>query len=68
VTAKKQTKAPSECVVEHCDRAVEHPRSGLCKRCYSGMYYWSRKSVTEIVKRQQKLRVFMDRMKMMGGE
>lgn len=58
----------AKCLVEHCDRPVECPKSGLCKRCYSGLYYWSRKSVTEIVKRKQKLRVFMDRMDIMGGE
>jgi len=54
----KQTK----CLVTGCDRDVECPKSGLCKRCYSGLYYWSKKSVTEVVQRKLKLRLFMNRM------
>lgn len=51
-----------KCIIEDCDRGVEHPASGLCKRCYAALYYWRKKSVTQIIKRKNKLKLFMCRM------
>lgn len=51
-----------KCVMDGCDREVFYKRSGLCAPCYSSLWYWKQKSVTEIVKRKGKLRLFAVRM------
>jgi hypothetical protein len=53
---------PDKCIIDDCDRVVECPESGLCKRCYAALYYWRKKSVTEIIRRKNKLKLFMGRM------
>lgn len=39
----------------------------LCKPCYSAMYYWSKKTPTQIMHRQEKLRLYDNRMAQMTG-
>ncbi len=39
------------CIIENCDNSVNHPTMGLCKTCYSSMYYWSRKSLKQMLQR-----------------
>lgn len=36
----------SMCAMNGCDRHVECPRSGLCKRCYSWMRYQIKHAVS----------------------
>lgn len=52
----------TKCIIENCDREMQHPKSGLCSPCYSSLWYWKQKSVTDIVKRKKNLRVFAARM------
>lgn len=51
-----------QCIIEGCDRDAYYKKSQLCQRCYSALYYWRKKSVTEIVSRKNKLKLFMRRM------
>jgi hypothetical protein len=51
-----------KCAIEHCGREMYYKQSGLCTACYSGLHYWKKKGVTEIVKRKGKLRVLRDRL------
>lgn len=50
------------CVMDNCNREVFYKKSGLCAPCYQALYYWKKKSVTEIVQRKNKLRLFATRM------
>lgn len=50
------------CIMENCNREIFYKKSQLCAPCYQALYYWKQKSVTEIVQRKSKLRVFMARM------
>jgi Zn-finger protein len=50
------------CIMDNCDRAAYYKGSQLCTACYSALYYWKRKSVTEIVKRKNNLKKFLSRM------
>lgn len=36
--------------------------AGLCKPCYSGVYYWMKKGVAAAMHRASRLRVFQERM------
>jgi len=40
-------------MIEKCrlceERDVEHPHSGLCKRCYAWMLYWKNRTVTDFM-------------------
>lgn len=51
-----------KCTIEHCGREVVYKQSGLCAPCYSGLWYWKKKGVTEIVKRKAKLQVLRSRL------
>lgn len=51
-----------QCVIEGCGRDAFYKEAQLCQRCYSALYYWRKKSVTEIVSRKNKLKLFMRRM------
>lgn len=51
-----------KCIMENCNRDIFYKKSQLCAPCYQALYYWKQKSVTEIVQRKGKLRVFMARM------
>lgn len=51
-----------KCVMDNCDRELFYKNSGLCAPCYQALYYWRKKSVTEIMQRKNKLRVFISRM------
>lgn len=43
-------------------REVKYPTSGLCAPCYSGIYYWNKKTPTAIAKRQNQLNVLEARL------
>ena len=59
----------TKCCVEPCNNKAFYPSSGLCKQCYSGMYYWTRpknrKTPTDILNYQRKLVVRASRMRML---
>jgi len=54
--------ARKKCVMENCNRDIFYKKSELCAPCYQALWYWKKKSVTQIVQRKSKLRVFMSRM------
>lgn len=43
------------CAVDACEEPVKHPESGLCGACYSGLYYWSGATPTELLDHRRKL-------------
>lgn len=51
-----------KCAIDGCDNGVFYKESGLCTACYSSLYYWRKKSVTEVMRRKRKLHVFASRM------
>ena len=63
MAAKKQ-----QCEMQHCDRKVGHPNSGLCKPCYAALWYWQNlRTPTELIKRQKNLRLYSERMAVVSG-
>ena len=54
-------------VCDVCERRpVQHKRAGLCNACYSALYYWSRKTPTEIRERELNLEVYAKRMSLLS--
>lgn len=52
--------ARGECQIPYCAR--EAVIRSLCKRCYSAMDYWRKKTPTQMMRRQEKLRLWDSRM------
>jgi hypothetical protein len=50
------------CEMDGCTNDIKHPQSGLCGACYSYLWYWKQRSVTEILKRKSKVRLFQRRL------
>ena len=45
------------CVTEHCENDVRYQDAGLCAACYSRARYWTKKTVTQRMRRQRQLKV-----------
>lgn len=51
------------CYTPNCSNTVGDCSSiGLCKACYSSIYYWHKKSPRALIQRAQQLEVFCGRM------
>jgi len=51
------------CHTPHCSGTVgDNSQIGLCRNCYSAMYYWHKKGPRALVRRSQKLQIFRGRM------
>ena len=53
-----------KCQIQGCDRDSNYRHLHLCHRCYQALYYWRKKSVAEVIRRKNKLRMFMSRMEL----
>ena len=49
------TKKKDWCVMDGCKNEAFYKESGLCTACYSFMYYWQNRSVTDRMKHVQKI-------------
>jgi hypothetical protein len=54
-----------KCAIAGCSGNVDCPTMGICKACYSSMYYWSRKKPKEMLVRAQNLTKYEARMNIM---
>jgi len=55
----------SICHIAGCTNNIECPTMGICKCCYSSMYYWSRKTPKALLKRANDLIRFESRVNAM---
>lgn len=46
--AKKQK---DTCSFAGCTNPIKHPKSQLCGACYSWLYYWGKKTPTDVMRR-----------------
>ena len=52
----------------HCNNKIaDGSETGLCKSCYSALYYWGDKTIGRMMKRMRKLELFHARMEMLTG-
>lgn len=52
----------------HCGNHIgDASESGLCKRCYSALYYWEDKTLTHKMKRMRNLELFHARLEFLTG-
>lgn len=51
-----------KCSTPTCSRGMQHPQSGLCSACYSGIHYWMRQGVTRVIQRKTQLRILEERL------
>lgn len=56
----------TECTL--CENQAQHPQSGLCHACYSSLYYWSKKTPTQIAKRARQVEKFERRMRFLATQ
>ena len=49
------------CRVSGCTNAVKHRHSRLCGACYAFMNYWKDRTVTDRMKRVDKIKFWADR-------
>ena len=52
-----------KCTMPGCEREIKYPESGLCGRCYHWMYYWSRRTPADKMKRLRQLEFWEKRAK-----
>jgi len=54
------------CHTPNCNGEVgEKSKIGLCKKCYSAIHYWHKKTPKALVKRAQQLQIYRGRMDLM---
>jgi hypothetical protein len=54
------------CHTPDCDGEVgDNSTIGLCKSCYSYVYYWHRRSPKQLIHRAQRIQLYSSRMEMM---
>lgn len=58
-----KTKEKKQCLVPSCDSDAY--AAGLCKACYSGMYYWKNRTPGDVIKRMRQVQRLQDRMEML---
>jgi hypothetical protein len=50
------------CSIHNCDRHAVHKKAGLCNPCYHALWYWGKKTPTEVMQRKKKLQMFQSRL------
>lgn len=50
------------CLMHGCNREVQCPQSGLCKRCYSWLYYNRDKTIHELEERRETIQFWDQRL------
>lgn len=63
--AAKPAANPRICLIENCGEPATVGK--LCKACYSGLYYWQKKTPTAVMERIGKLARLRSRMNALKG-
>lgn len=64
----RKTRKESQSTCGVCeDREAEMPRLGICKPCYQGLWYWSKKTPRQQLKRAKQLDTLQARMEVSLG-